>query len=163
MLIRNAVETDLSTIVTIYNDSIPGRLATADLNPVTKESRIAWFHNRDFAERPIWVVEKEKVVVGWLSFQSFYGRPAYHATAEISIYVSPSHQRQGIAQSLLQKAIANSPQLKLKRLVAFIFAHNQPSLNLFNKYQFKQWGYLPGVATLDQIERDLVILGRYVT
>ncbi|AFZ34003.1 Phosphinothricin acetyltransferase [Stanieria cyanosphaera PCC 7437] len=161
MLIRDAVETDLSTIVTIYNDSISGRLATADLEPVTSESRIAWFHNRD-ANRPIWVVEKEQIVVAWLSFQSFYGRPAYHATAEISIYVSPCDQRQGIAQSLLQKAIAHSPQLKLKRLLAFIFAHNQPSLNLFTKLQFQQWGYLPGVATIDQIERDLVILGRYV-
>jgi phosphinothricin acetyltransferase len=162
MLIRNATEADLAAIVAIYNNSIPDRLATADLEPVTVESKITWFCQRDFDYRPIWVVEQDKLVVGWLSFQSFYGRPAYQATAEISIYVSPAYQRQGIAQRLLEKAIAESSQLKLKTLLAFVFAHNQPSLNLFTKYQFQTWGYLPQVALIDRIERDLVILGRKI-
>jgi phosphinothricin acetyltransferase len=161
MRIRGAFETDLPAIIEIYNASIPGRMATADTEPITVESRVEWFaeHPSDF--RPLWVMETDaKIIVGWLSFQSFYGRPAYKRTAEISVYVSPLYQRQGIGEQLLTEAIARSPNLGINRLLGFIFAHNEPSLKLFRKHQFQQWGYLPRVALLDGIERDLVIVGK---
>lgn len=101
MYIRDAVEADLSAIVAIYNASIPNRLATADLNPVSVESRLEWFYQHSSTLRPILVMETDKSILGWLSFQSFYGRPAYQATAEISIYVSPAYQRQRVASSCL--------------------------------------------------------------
>ena len=160
--IREATEADLPTIVEIYNASIPSRLATADLIPVTIESRLTWFKMHFINNRPIWVLEIEENIAGWLSLQNFYGRPAYRQTAEISIYVAPSYKRQGVGQELLGKAIATSPQLDVTNLLAFIFAHNEPSLNLFKKHQFQQWGYLPEVAKLDDQKRDLVILGRKV-
>ena len=163
MYIRNAVEADLSAIVTIYNASIPGRLATADLNPVSVESRLEWFYQHSSTSRPILVMETDKVILGWLSFQSFYGRPAYQATAEISIYVSPAYQRQRVAYKLLTDAIALSPSLGLTTLVGFIFAHNQPSIKLFELFGFQTWGHLPQVANLDAIERDLLIMGRKIT
>ncbi len=163
MYIRNAIEADLSAIVAIYNASIPSRLATADLNPVSVESRLEWFYQHSSTLRPIWVMETEQVILGWLSFQSFYGRPAYQATAEISIYVAPAYQRQRVAHKLLTQAIANSPNLGLKTLLCFIFAHNQPSIKLFEQFGFQTWGYLPQVANLDTIERDLLIMGRKIT
>ncbi|MEO0687152.1 MAG: N-acetyltransferase, partial [Cyanobacteria bacterium J06649_11] len=46
MIIRHANENDLPAIVAIYNASIPGRMATADLEPVSVTSRINWFKNR---------------------------------------------------------------------------------------------------------------------
>jgi L-amino acid N-acyltransferase YncA len=161
-MIRDALETDLPTIVQIYNASIPDRLATADTEPVSLESRIPWFHNHNPHTRPIWVMEMDNTVVGWLSFNSFYGRPAYQKTAELSIYVAPDRHRQGIATKLLEKSLERSTDLGLTTLLGFIFAHNQPSLKLFKKYQFQQWGYLPKVAVLDNLERDLIILGRQI-
>ena len=163
MPIRDAVESDLAAIVEIYNATIPSRRVTADTQPVTVESRLAWFRDRDWQSRPLWVMEQEQTVVGWLSFQSFYGRPAYQATAEVSVYVAEAYQRRGIGQKLLQTAIQRSPQLGLKTLLGFIFGHNQPSLQLFEKFGFRQWGYLPQVARLDSIERDLVIMGRRIS
>ncbi|MBW4509276.1 MAG: GNAT family N-acetyltransferase [Scytonematopsis contorta HA4267-MV1] len=159
MIIRNATEIDLPTIVSIYNASIPGRMATADLEPASVESRLAWFKGRSFELRPIWVLEIDSIVAGWLSFQSFYGRPAYDATAEISIYVSPEYQNCGLASLLLAKAINHSPSLGLQTLLGFIFAHNHKSVNLFEKYSFQRWGYLPEVAELDGVKRDLIIMG----
>ena len=108
-------------------------------------------------------METDKVILGWLSFQSFYGRPAYQATAEISIYVSPVYQRQRVAYKLLESAIALSPSLGLNTLLGFIFAHNQPSIKLFELFGFQIWGHLPQVANLDAIERDLLIMGRKIT
>jgi phosphinothricin acetyltransferase len=160
MKIRDAVETDLPEIVAIYNAAIPSRLATADVEPVSVESRQAWFEQHFPSSRPIWVMEADRAIAGWLSFQSFYGRPAYQATAELSIYVAPAYQRCGVGRQLLSRAIERSSSLGLKTLLGFIFAHNQPSLKLFNSLGFQRWGYLPQVAELDGIERDLNIMGK---
>lgn len=159
MLIRDAHETDLPEIVAIYNASIPGRMATADLEPVSVESRVIWFSEHIPSYLPLWVMEVDKAICGWLSFQSFYGRPAYQATAEISIYVAPTYHRRGVGRQLLSRAIRTSPSLGLKTLLGFIFAHNQPSLQLFESLGFQRWGYLPKVAELDGVERDLEIVG----
>lgn len=160
MYIRDAQETDLTAIVEIYNSTIRDRMATADTSPVTVESRLSWWQNRDFRYRPIWLMETaDGEVMGWLSFNNFYGRPAYHHTAEISIYVAEKYRRQGVGSKFLKQAIAFSPQLEIKILLGFIFAHNYPSLNLFYKYKFQQWGLLPQIAELDNQEKDLIILG----
>jgi L-amino acid N-acyltransferase YncA len=159
MNIRDAVEGDLPAIVGIYNASIPQRMATADLEPVSVESRRMWFRAHTPARHPIWVVEIEGEIVAWLSFQMFYGRPAYGKTAEVSVYVAPNYQRRGIGRQLLSRAIYQSYDLGFKILLAFIFAHNLPSLRLFEGLGFERWGYLPAVAELDGVERDVVIAG----
>ncbi|MCW6037252.1 GNAT family N-acetyltransferase [Spirulina subsalsa FACHB-351] len=159
-MIREAVESDLSAIVQIYNEAVVGRKATADLDPISIESRLTWFHEHTPESYPIWVLEKEGKIAAWLSIQRFHPRPAYTATAELSIYVSPLCQKQGMGRILLQHAIAKSPALGIKTLVGLIFAHNEPSLKLFERFHFSEWGYLPGVAELDGVERDLVIMGR---
>lgn len=162
MLIRDARAEDLAVIVAIYNAAVPGRTATADTEPVTIESRREWFEAHTPTSRPLWVVERSGVVIGWLSLQSFYGRPAYHATAEISIYVAPAHQRRGVARQLLAAAIQRTPALGVRTLLGFIFGHNEASLHLFEFFGFERWGNLPRVAELDGTERDVVILGRRI-
>ncbi len=93
---RNALLTDLPSIVAIYNSTVPSRLVTADTEPVSVESRLPWFEAHNAHKRPLWVVEDgEKNIVGWVSFQSFYGRPAYDATAEISIYLADNRRGKG--------------------------------------------------------------------
>jgi L-amino acid N-acyltransferase YncA len=160
VIIRDALAADLPAIVAIYNAAIPGRMATADTEPVSVESRLPWFHDHTAARRPLWVVERDGVVGGWLSFQSFYGRPAYHATAELSVYVAPEHRGHGLARRLVGHALRRAPALGLSTLLGFVFAHNEPSLRLFTEFGFERWGHLPRVAQLDGIERDLVIIGR---
>jgi L-amino acid N-acyltransferase YncA len=160
--IRDAREADLPRIVAIYNEAIPARQATADTEPVSVASRRPWFAEHAPDRRPLWVAERDGVIAGWLSFQSFYGRPAYAATAEVSVYVTAAAQRSGIGRLLLARAIERAPTLHLATLVAFVFRHNAPSLALFERHGFERWGRLPGVARLDGVERDLVILGRRV-
>jgi L-amino acid N-acyltransferase YncA len=173
-MIRDAREDDLDAIVAIYNASVPGRLATADTQPVSVDSRRSWFRDRDWNRHPIWVIENDQEngagddedaddakgrVAGWLSFGKFYGRPAYAATAEVSIYVDPAAQRLGIATELLREAVARAPALGLQTFLGFVFAHNARSVALCQKFGFQRWGLLPQVAVLDGVERDLLILG----
>jgi L-amino acid N-acyltransferase YncA len=160
MPVRDALESDLPAIVDIYNSTIPGKMVTADTEPVTVSDRLLWFKEHKAGFRPLWVTEDDGRVVAWLSFQSFYGRPAYHATAEVSVYVAEDHRNRGIGGELLQRAIDHGPGIGVRTLVGFIFAHNEPSLKLFEKFGFERWGYLPQVAELDGIGRDLIIVGR---
>jgi L-amino acid N-acyltransferase YncA len=163
MIIRDAVEADLPAIVEIYNSTITHRTVTADLEPVSVESRLPWFHSHTCDRCPLWVMEHDGAIAGWLGFQPFYSaRPAYHATAELSIYVSPHFRRKGVGQTLLRQAIAQSPILGLKTLVGAIFATNQPSLALFEQFGFERWGYFPSIAEFEDSACDLVIVGRKV-
>ena len=160
MFIRDATEADLPRIVAIYNAAIPSRMATADTEPISVESRREWFHKFSPNRRPIWVMDSDESIIGWLCFNDFYeGRPAYHVTAEVSVYVAPEHQRQGIGKALLGEAIHRAPALGFKTLLCYIFGHNEPSLRLCNQFGFTQWGHLPRIAELDGEERDLVIYG----
>jgi len=164
MNLRPATEADLPAIVAIYNATIPGRMVTADTEPVSVESRQPWFRAHDPRTRPIWVMDDPVTngVCAWLSFSSFYGRTAYQPTAEISLYVAETHRRRGLGKSLLGEAIAHAPACGIRSLLGFIWAHNEPSLRLFEKFGFDRWGHLPRVAVLDRVERDLLIVGRRV-
>ncbi len=144
----------------IYNSTVPGRTSTADTEPVSVENRYAWFQEHDPASRPIWVMEEDEVVVGWLSLSDFYdGRPAYHAAAEIGVYVAEGHRGHGIGRLLVEEAIRRGPELGLKTLTAGVFAHNEASVKLFEGLRFERWAYFPRVAELDGVERDLVVMG----
>lgn len=162
-ILRAATEADLPAIVAIYNATIPGRMVTADTEPVSVESRLPWFREHDPLTRPLWVVqERAGNVCAWMSFSSFYGRPAYRPTAEISVYVAESHRRRGLGRWLVGQASERAPACGVKTLLGFIWAHNAPSLALFTRRGFAPWGTLPRVAILDGIERDLVIVGKRV-
>lgn len=161
--IDDAVITDLEAIVSIYNETIAGRMVTADLEPVTVQDRMDWFKEHSPGFRPLWVMRVDGRVVAWLSFQSFYGRPAYNATAEISIYITEQYRNCGIGNILMNKAIAVCSNIQVQTLLGFVFAHNEPSLALLEKkFGFERWAHLPRVANLDGIERDLIILGKRV-
>ena len=163
LLIRHAEKADLPAIVGIYNASIPGQMATADTEAVTVDSRADWFAGFDRASRPIWVaVADGGEVTGWLGFRSFYGRPAYHRTVESAVYVAPGHQREGVARRLLTHALAQCPELGVANVLAFVFAHNMPSVTLFEAHGFGRWGLLPKVCEMDGREHDLLILGKRV-
>lgn len=158
--IRDAAISDLPAIVDIYNSTVPSRMVTADTEPVTPESKKIWFTEHSPQSRPLWVLEDRERVYGWVSFQSFYGRPAYKATAEISIYVHDDYRGKGLGRFLLNKATDACPDLQIKTLLGFIFGHNTPSLALFERAGFQRWGCLSKVAELDGVQRDLVIVGK---
>ena len=161
---RLATLQDLPAIVAIYNSTVASRQVTADTEPVSVASRQTWFeqHRLDGpgAARPLWVVDDGAGnLLGWLSFSSFYGRPAYDGTVELSIYIAEQARGHGVGRYLLGQAIQVAPSLGMHSLLGFIFGHNQPSLALFAGFGFETWAKLPGVAILDGCARDLLIVG----
>ena len=161
---RDARESDLAQIVEIYNSTIPSRMVTADTEPISMESRRAWLLEQDPGERPLWVAEEDDEVIGWLSLGYFYdGRPAYQATAEVGVYVKNGHRGKGLGRRLVEEAIRRAPELGIETITAGAFAHNRPSVKLFESFGFEKWAHFPGVAELDGLKKDLMVLGLKVT
>jgi phosphinothricin acetyltransferase len=160
---RNADLKDLEKIVAIYNSTIPSRMVTADTEDVSVESRMQWFEEHNPETRPLWVIEDHSnQIIGWVSFSSFYGRPAYNGTVEMSIYLDESCRGKGFGKKVLQYCIDNAGKFGVKTLLGFIFLNNEPSLKLFRYFGFEDWGMFPNVAVLDGVERSLVILGKRI-
>ena len=155
---------NLDKIVAIYNSTISSKMVTADVEPVSVESRISWFYEHKPGKRPLWVIKnKEEVIIGWVSFQNFYGRPAYDATAEISIYLHPDHRGKGLGKQILEYSMSACSHLGINTLLGYIFAHNEPSLRLFLQAGFEEWAHFPNIAELDGIERSVKILGKRIS
>jgi phosphinothricin acetyltransferase len=159
---KYATLSDLPKIVSTYNSTIASRLVTADLEPVSVENKLDWFNAHTQNKRPLWLVYVNNNYSGWMSFNSFYGRPAYDGTVEVSIYLEENARGKGLGKACLNKAIEIAPALNIHSLLGFIFGHNQPSLNLFYQFGFEKWAHLPEIANMDGIMRDLIILGKKI-
>jgi L-amino acid N-acyltransferase YncA len=158
VLVRDATLEDLPAIVGIYNAAIPGRAATADTEPVTVESRKEWFAKHESHRRPLWVAEIDGEVVAWIGLSSFYGgRPAYDATAEVSMYIAPAYQNRKLGRELMQRMIAACPRLGVTTLLGMYFDHNIASRRLCVSLGFEQVGHLERIAKLDGLDRGLII------
>ncbi len=161
LAIRIATEADLPAITTILNAGIATRAATAQLDPVDVDDRRAWLRAHD-ARHPVWVAAGASGTTGWCSVTPWSDRAAYDATAEISVYVAPARQREGLGAALLRYALAEAPRLGIETYVARVFTHNAASLRLFERFDFQRWGVMRDVARLDGVLRSVAILGRRV-
>jgi L-amino acid N-acyltransferase YncA len=161
MSIRDAVEADLPAILAIYNAAVP-ELVTGDLAPISIESLAVWFAGHSSDHHPVWVSTDGQRVTGWLSLGTFYEKPVYTATAEVSVYVERASRNKGVARALIRFAIERGPDLVLKHLIGLIYADNGPSLHLFEEMGFERWGLLPRVTDRGDSEIDVAIVGRRV-
>ncbi|MDT9000641.1 N-acetyltransferase family protein [Paucibacter sp. APW11] len=162
---RDATEADLPRIVEIYNHAVASRKCSCDLQPTTVEARRASFLEHTPHHRPFWVAEDganlDQGAIGYLGFFHFMNeRPGYFITADLAIYLHPDYHGKGLGSFLLQQAIERSKSLGIETLSATIFASNEASLALFRKLGFEQWGFMPRVARLEGVEKDLVLVGR---
>ena len=160
---RYAQESDLPAIVAIYNAAIPTRLATADTEPVSVESKRAWFNAHTPERHPLLVHEIDGEIVAWVAFHPFYDRPAYDHTAEVSLYIAPAHQGKGLGKQLLTEGLTVAQQAGIKTIISLIFSHNVRSLNLFRSFDFEEWGQLPNVTEMDGNEYSVTMQGKRIT
>ena len=156
--VRDALEADLPAIIDIYNQSIPSGLSTADIHPISVEERRPWFRQFSPKKRPIWVAERAGEIVGCIYITSFYGgRPAYDKTAEVSLYLAPKAQGQGLGTDLMQRMINACPQLGVTTLIGMHFDHNEATKRLNDRFGFQQVGHLPEIAEVNGEQRGLLL------
>ena len=156
--VRDAVEADLPAIVDIYNQSIPDGWSTADTKPVAVAERVEWFRKHNPEKRPLWVAEMDGQVAAWIGLTSFYGgRPAYDATAEVSLYVGRAYRRRGLGRVLKDRMIAHCPRIGVTTLLSMYFDHNEATRRLNERLGFQPMGHLTEIAVVNGQKRGLVI------
>ncbi|KRM11975.1 N-acetyltransferase family protein [Paucilactobacillus suebicus] len=151
---------DLPDIVRIYNQTVPTRQSTADLEPVSVDDRREWFAGHNHEHRPLWLIKLDDVTAGWISLTDFYGREAYKHTVEVSIYIDENYRGHHLGNAALTFVEQHVNELDIQTILAYIFGHNTPSLGLFKKFGYQEWAHLPEVAEMDGVKRDLDILGK---
>jgi L-amino acid N-acyltransferase YncA len=161
---RIATESDLPAIVEIYNQAIALGSATADISPVTLESRELWLQEHRADHYPVFVAIKLDAVAGWCSLSAYRpGRMALRHTAELSYYVDKNTRGTGVGSFLISHAIEQCPTLGIKTLFAIILDINSESAQILEKFGFSKWGHLPDVADFDGRECGHLYYGLRVT
>jgi L-amino acid N-acyltransferase YncA len=151
-MIRIAEESDLPSIVAIYNEAIAAR-CTGDTLPVTVQERLPWFAEHTPQECPIIVDIEKDELRGWCSLSPYRkGRQALRYTKEVSYFVATRFQRRGVGLALVQHAKELARFLGTKTFFAIVLEHNFASQQLLERAGFARWGFLPDVADFDGTE-----------
>lgn len=162
--IRIATLADLSSIDYIYNQAIRQKKQTADTEPMSTEKRNAWFYNHPPQSYPIYVLTEGSNVIGWSSISKYReGRASLNSTAEVSYFLTTSHQGKGHGTALLEFTIQAARKLGYQNLVAILLSPNERSIGLLQKFQFEEWGRVPKAAKIDGQYHDHLYLGRCIT
>lgn len=159
--VRLAVQSDVPAITEIYNQAIALGSATADMQPVSNESRQEWLAAHDSGRYPVYCAVTAGTVAGYCSLSAYRpGRTALRYTAEISYYVHESFRGQGVASLLIAHAIDQCRGLKIRTLFAILLDVNDLSVRLLEKFQFERWGHMPRVADFGGEECGHLYYGR---
>ncbi|MDA7501635.1 GNAT family N-acetyltransferase [Chitinophagales bacterium] len=158
--IRFAETQDLPSIVAIYNQAIKSKTATADIHEFELADRITWFEKYSKDSYPIYVAELNKEVVAYATLSPYRpGRAALSKVAEISYYVDFSFHGKGIGTELLEHVIADCKRINKKFLLAILMDVNVSSVGILNKFNFQEWGVLPGIVELEDSSCGHLIYG----
>jgi len=158
--LRHAGHADLPALVAIYNEAIARRNATGHLEPFDVADREAWFASHLEPGTPLFVAELDGQVAGYATLAAYRGgRGAFAHCREVSYFVAADRQRRGIASAMLAHVQAACPALGVDVLLAFLLAHNSPSIAFLEHHGFTCWGRLPGVARIDGNAWDHLVYG----
>jgi len=160
MRIRIAQAGDLLAINDIYNQAVRQRFCTAHLKPVGMEERKVWFASHDPGIFPVFVIETNHRIAGWLSLGAYReDRQALAHVAEVSYYVDEKDRGKGLGISLLEHAVKVAPSFGFSVLIAILLDKNPASIGLLERFGFESWGVMPGIALIEGQEADHLYYG----
>lgn len=160
--ITQASSVHYDDIVRIYNQAVITGTQTADENVVSLEEKLPWLQLHTGEHYVIYVASIDGETAGYVALSPYrYGRAAFRSTAEISYYIDVNHQRKGIGTKLIAHAISQCPKLGIESLIAILLSCNTTSIAILKKFDFEEWGCMPGIAKLENGSFDHLYYGRH--
>ena len=144
--VRPAHRDDVPAILEIYNGAVLHTTASYDLEPVTLESRLEWFGQKEEGGWPVLVAEEGGEVVGFATFGPFRSKAGYDGTAEHSVYIREDVRGGGLGMALMAPLIAEARRMGLHVLVGGIDADNAGSLRFHERFGFVPVAHMPQVG-----------------
>lgn len=161
LTVRNCTEGDLPAIVAIYADAVVNGTASFELAPPDLAEMRLRRANVLKGGYPYLVAERAGVVLGYAYAGAYRLRPAYSATVENSIYVSPLAQGQGVGRALMAQLIAQTESLGFRQMIAVIGdSQNMASQRLHGALGFAPVGVLKSVGWKHGRWLDCVLMQR---
>lgn len=145
MDIRDATTADAAVIAEIYNDAVLTTTASFDVEPKSPEDRVRWLTARS-PVHPVLIAEIDGAVAGWGALSPYSERPAYAATAELSVYVSAAHRGQGVGRALTRALVERGRLAALHVLLARICTENEASIAMVRSLGFTDAGTMHQVG-----------------
>jgi L-amino acid N-acyltransferase YncA len=96
-----------------------------------------------------WVAMIDSVIVGWAALAPTSTRHVYRGVAEVSIYIHPAYQHQGIGKLLMNHAITESEKLGIWTLVAGVISKNVKSVKFHLDCGFRIVGIRERIGWMD--------------
>ncbi len=155
--IRFATVNDLAQILAIYNHEIITGTANWNDQAVSLEQYQQRFQNMQQQQFPMIVVEDQlnNKIAGYAYYSAFLAISGYRQSIEHSVFIVPSHARQGLGKALMQQLIHLATQQNMHIMVAAIDSENTGSIVLHEQLGFIQTGYMPQVGQKFGQWRDL--------
>jgi len=144
--LRQARESDLSTITEIYSDAVRSGTSSYELEPPTLAEMTARFRALAEVGYPYIVAETDDVLAGYAYAGPFRPRPAYRFVVENSVYVAPDRKGGGVGRMLMERLIAESTALGFRQMIAVIGDGHaaSASVRLHERMGFRHSGRLEG-------------------
>lgn len=143
--IRVATIEDAAAIANIYNHAIEHTTATFDTETKSVANREEWLKQHN-AKYPVLVATHQGEVIAFASLSKWSERAAYDDTAEISIYITPAHQGNGLGKQLLKAVIDAGKAGGLHVILSRITQGNDKSIYLHQLHSFEIVGVLREVG-----------------
>lgn len=107
------------------------------------------------------VANAEPGILGWAALSPTSSRPVYSGVVEVSIYIHPDVQGQGIGTALLRRLIKVSEENGFWTLQSGIMRENAASLALHQKCGFREVGIREKIGKMgDGTWHDVVLMER---
>lgn len=146
-MIRRAANKDADDLARIYNCAVV-RGADAPYNDgaVSGENRLRWIAEH-VDPYPAFVYEDASgKVIGWSALGRLTVRPLFPSVAEVSVYISQSHQNFFFGLRLLLHLLASASKLNFSTLIGMSFATNHASIRGLIAAGFREVCVLNNVA-----------------
>lgn len=158
--IRKARQNDLEALREIYNQAVEQKSATGHQHPLSQEEMEGWWKCHLSPKYPVFVAEIGRRVVGWNSLSPYRaGREAFRSALETSYYVGREYWGRGVAHALMKAAMQWAGENGVTHLMAILLSVNGPSIRFLERWKFKEWGRLPGIAKIGEQRVDHLIYG----
>ena len=142
VVIRSAIEADVPSINSIYNEYIVDSHVSFDTEAWSDEERFAWFRDRVSRGYPVVVACDGDRVIGTSWSGPFRPKEAYQRSAETTVALAGGMSGRGIGTAMHTVLIDHLRTAGFHRAYAIIALPNDGSIALHAKLGYREVGVL---------------------
>lgn len=147
--LREAAETDIGAITSIYNEAVSEGQSNYAATAEREDERRGWWLEQQRAGLPVLVAAlggAPDSVVGFGALTPFHRLEGYRFTVTGQLYVASRARQRGVGRRLAARLIEMARHKGLKTIIAGIHAHNRPCIDLHLSLGFKHVGYFEQIG-----------------